>query len=472
VALTHRLTALAAAPGLPRRTIRLRLTLIYGGLFLICGAALLGITYLLVDNATAGCFTSTGRDGRIFGNCVGTASGAAKHTGPAQGLQVSGNGSPQVSSNVSKSAPPKLPSGLTPGVARVVDRYMEAAADSQHASEMNHLLIYSGIALAIMAATSVGLGWLTAGRVLRPLRTITTAAKDVSATSLHRRLALDGPDDELKELGDTFDGLLTRLEASFAAQRQFAANASHELRTPLAWQRTLVQVALADPDGDYESLRAACERVLASGAHQERILEALLTLSRGQAGLDKREPFDLATLAGHVLHSREADAQDRQLTIHTALAPAPATGDPRLAERLIANLVDNALRHNTPGGHIEIVTGTKNSHAVLVVTNTGPMIPAEAVDRLLRPFQRLSTDRTGHGEGLGLGLSIVQAIAQAHGAAPTIRPQPSGGLHAEVSFPEPSSPASTHAGADRPQPAEPAGQATRPRPGASPARRT
>jgi signal transduction histidine kinase len=438
VALTHRLTALAAAPGLSHRTIRLRLTLIYGGLFLICGAALLAITYLLVDNASAGCFTGTEQDGHTVAGCAGTPPSAAKHAGPAQGLQVSSSGS--------KSTTLKLPAGLTPGQARAVDRQMQAAAASQHASEMRQLLLYSGIALAIMAATSAGLGWLTAGRVLRPLRTITAAAKDISASSLHRRLALNGPDDELKELGDTFDGLLARLEASFATQRQFVANASHELRTPLALQRTLVQVALADPDGDYESLRAACGRVLASGAHQERILEALLTLSRGQAGLDRREPFDLAAMAGHVLHSREADAQDRQLAIHTALAPAPATGDPRLGERLIANLVDNALRHNTPGGYIEIVTGTKNTHAVLVVTNTGPIIPAEAIDRLLQPFQRLSVDRTSHGEGLGLGLSIVQAIAQAHGAALTLRPQPSGGLHAEVSFPQPSSPASTHAG--------------------------
>ncbi|MBO0815844.1 MAG: HAMP domain-containing histidine kinase [Actinobacteria bacterium] len=442
----------------------MRLTLIYGGLFLICGTALLGITYLLVNNATAGCVTGPVRDGPTIVRCVGTAPGAAAHVGPTHGRQVSSGGSNPTML--------KLPSGLTPGQARAVDRQMRAAVASQHASEMRQLLIYSGVALAIMAAISVVLGWLTAGRVLRPLRTITAAAKDVSATSLHRRLALDGPDDELKELGDTFDGLLARLEASFAAQRQFVANASHELRTPLALQRTLVQVALADPCGDYESLHAVCERVLTSGAHQERILEALLTLSRGQAGLDKREPFDLATLAGHVLHSREADAQDRQVAVHNALAPALASGDPRLAERLIANLVDNALRHNTTGGYIEIVTDTKNLHAVLVVTNTGPIIPAEAADRLLRPFQRLSVDRTGHGEGLGLGLSIVQAIAQAHGAALTIRPQPGGGLHAEVSFPEPSSPASTQTGADRPQPAEPVGQVTRPRPGALPARRT
>jgi signal transduction histidine kinase len=459
VALTHRLTALTLGSRRSRRTVRLRLTLIYGGLFLLCGAGLLGITYVLVDNATAGYFSSAGPNGRSVGGLVGPAAGAAKHGSPAQGLELSGNGP--------RSAAVKL----TPAQARAVTRQVEAAAASQHASEMRQLLFYSGVALAIMAAISAGAGWLVAGRVLRPLRTITAAARDISATSLHRRLALTGPDDELKELGDTFDGLLARLDASFAAQRQFAANASHELRTPLAWQRTLVQVALADPEADFASLRAACERVLASGAHQERILEALLTLTRGQAGLDKREPFDLATLAGHVLAARQPGAQDRQLAIHTALAPAPATGDPRLAERLIANLADNALAHNTPGGYIEIVTGIKNSRAVLSVINTGPVIPAAAVGGLLRPFQRLGADRTGHGEGLGLGLSIVQAITQAHGATLTIRPQPAGGLHAEVSFPEPSPAADTRAGADRPQPAEPSSQPAQPRPAASPARR-
>jgi len=441
VALHHRLAALAATPGRSRRSIRLRLTLIYGGLFLICGAGLLGITYALVDNATAvGFFSSTGPGGRtVVGGFVGAAPDAGKHGSAPQGLQVSGPGA--------KSTTLKQ---FTPEQARFVTQKMQAAAASQHASEMRQLLSYSGVALAIMAAISAGLGWLVAGRVLRPLRTITATAKDISATSLHRRLALTGPDDELKELGDTFDGLLARLQASFAAQRQFVANASHELRTPLALQRTLVQVALADPDADFESLRAACERVLASGAHQERILEALLTLSRGQAGLDKREPIDLAALAGHILHARQSDAQDRQLAIHSALAPAPANGDPRLAERLIANLADNALWHNAPGGSIEVLTGTMNSCAFLSVINTGPVVPAAAVDRLLQPFQRLSTDRTGHGEGLGLGLSIVQAITQAHGATLSIRPQRSGGLHVEVSFPPPGPAPGTRADVERP----------------------
>ncbi len=249
-----------------RRTIRLRLTLIYGGLFLICGAGLLAITYVLVDKTTAGYFFSSGRNGRTVAGYIDRPASVGKHSRSSVGVQISSNG-------------PRQTLKLTQGQARAVAGQMKALAGAQHASELHQLLIYSGIALAIMAAISVVLGWIMAGRVLRPLRAIMAAAKDISATSLHRRLALDGPDDELKELGDTFDDLLARLEASFAAQRQFVANASHELRTPLALQRTLVQVALADPDADSESLHAACARVLASGAHQERILEALLTRS-------------------------------------------------------------------------------------------------------------------------------------------------------------------------------------------------
>jgi signal transduction histidine kinase len=421
VALRHRLTALATAPGLSRRTIRMRLTLIYGGLFLLCGAGLLAITYVFVSNATAGYFASTGPHGSTVGGYLGGPGGAKPHGGQPAGLQINGPRSVKLSA----------------GQAQALARQTQALAASQHANEMHLLLIYSGIALAIMAVISVGLGWVVAGRILRPLRTITAAARDISATSLHRRLALGGPDDELKELGDTFDDLLGRLEASFRSQRQFVANASHELRTPLAWQRTLVQVTLADPDADAASLRAAHESVLASGAHQERIIEALLTLTRGQAGLDKREPFDLATLADRVLLTRQADAQDRQIAVDQALASAPATGDARLAERLIANLMDNALRHNLPGGHVEVVTGTKDCRAVLSVINTGPVVPPEAIGRLLRPFERLDPDRTGHSEGLGLGLSIVQAIAHAHEATLAICAQPAGGLQVEVSFRQP-----------------------------------
>jgi signal transduction histidine kinase len=434
MALRHRLVALAAGGGLPRRTIRLRLTVIYGGLFLVSGAALLAITYVLVSNATPNCFSGSGPGGQTAAGCV-----FGVPAGPAHGHSAAGK---TVSSASASST-----SALSAQQGRAANRQMQALAASWHNNELRQLLMKSGIALAIMAGASVVLGWGVAGRVLRPLRTITSAARDISATSLDRRLALDGPDDELKELGSAFDDLLSRLEAAFRAQRQFVANASHELRTPLAWQRTLAQVALADPDADAGSLRAAHERVLASGTQQERIIEALLTLSRGQAGLDRHEPFDLAELASQVVLTRQPEAQDRQLDLHTALAPARAAGDPRLAERLIANLVDNALRHNQPGGYVEVVTGTRGSCSVLSVINTGPVVPVGAVDRLLQPFHRLGPDRTGHGDGLGLGLSIVQAVAQAHGAVLTLRPQPLGGLRAEVSFPwpEPTAPASSPA---------------------------
>jgi signal transduction histidine kinase len=410
MSLRHLAASLAdRSPHLPRRTIRLRLTALYAVLFLLSGAGLLAITYVLVSAATAsGCYRQP----------LHTASHhAAARTAC---LAPGGHGG-------------SAPSGL------------QALVASQHANTMNQLLVYSGVALGIMAVVSAGLGWVMAGRALRPLRDITATARQISATSLDRRLALAGPGDEITELGNTIDDLLGRLEAAFAAQRRFAANASHELRTPLAWQRTLAQVALADPDADAASLRAAHERVLAAGAHQERIIEALLMLARGQAGLANRDTFDLANLAGQVITARHAEAQDRQLRVHTALASAPVAGDLRLAERLIANLADNALRHNTPGGYVEVVTRTRGSHAVLLVTNTGPIVPAAAVDQLLQPFQRLGSDRTAHGHGLGLGLSIVKAIADAHGANLTIRPQHSGGLHAEVAFPQPAT--SSSAGA-------------------------
>jgi signal transduction histidine kinase len=194
--------------------------------------------------------------------------------------------------------------------------------------------------------------------------------------------------------------------------------------TPLARQRVISQVALADPGATINSLRAAHKRVLACGAEQEQLIEALLTLARGQAGLDTQEPFALATVTRQALTARQPEAAYRKLTLHAELGPAPAAGSPRLAERLAANLVDNALRHNTPGGRVAITTGTKNSRAVLSVTNTGPAVPPKAIDRLFQPFQRLGTDRTSRGDGLRLGLFIVKAIADSHDASIAASPQP------------------------------------------------
>jgi signal transduction histidine kinase len=299
-----------------------------------------------------------------------------------------------------------------------------------------------------VAVLSVALGWFIADRALRPLRTITTAARQISAASLSERLALAGPRDELTELADTIDQLLARLEAAFNAQRQFIANAAHELRTPLARQRVISQVALADPGATIESLRAAHERALASGVQQQQLIDALLALARGQAGLDKRESIDLADVAAQVLAARQPEIDERHLKLHAMLSPAPAAGSRRLAERMAANLIDNAVRYNLPGGQIEVVTRTSDSRAVVSVANTGPTISV-AVDRLFQPFQRLAADRTRADGGLGLGLSIVQAIADAHNATITARPNPGGGLIIDVTFPDPENGAPTaHARAE------------------------
>ncbi|MDX6453559.1 MAG: hypothetical protein QOH16_3608 [Gaiellaceae bacterium] len=388
---------------LPKRSVRLRLTLLYGTLFLASGAALLAINYVLVERQyTSNFFVST----------------STPDAGPGvvDGTTVQG----------------PIPSPLG-GV--ITKQQIVAAAQNTSTAALHQLLYQSGIALAIMAVASIWLGWLIAGRALSPLRTITNAARDISASNLHRRLALEGPDDEVRQLANTFDDLLGRLEASFDAQRQFVANASHELRTPLTLERTLVEVALADPDATIDTLRATCERVLGVGEQQERLIEALLTLSRSQRGLDRREPFDLAVIAGETLETRAPEAESRGLSVDAALDPAPAAGDQRLGERLVANLVDNAARHNVPGGRIDVATTTEAGRAVLTVLNTGPVISPDDLDRLAQPFQRLNGERNGDDDGLGLGLSIVHAISAAHGATIATRARPNGGLEIAVTFP-------------------------------------
>jgi signal transduction histidine kinase len=411
-----RINALAFSSHRPRRTIRLRLTAIYGGLFLLCGAGLLAITYALVDHATPNYFSTTGPGGAR--SIIATTHGKGSSAGSRPSLHSSGGQPP-----------------LTPKQTAAQAHQLQVLGANQHANELHQLLVYSGVALAIMAVLSVALGWLIAGRVLRPLRTITTTVRQISATNLNRRLALSGPEDELKELGDTFDDLLDRLENFIAAQRQFVANASHELRTPLAWQRTLVQVALDDPGATLESLRAAHERVLASGAQQERLIEALLTLTRGQTGPERREPLDLAEIVDQIVLGRQVRANQGALDIHTTLEPAQTTGDPRLVERLVINLVDNALRYNVENGRVDITTATQDGRAILSVANAGPMVPSEAVNQLVQPFRRLGSERVNHDGGLGLGLSIVNAIVAAHRAELDIRAGLTGGLIVEIRFP-------------------------------------
>ncbi|HUN78892.1 MAG TPA: ATP-binding protein [Solirubrobacteraceae bacterium] len=455
---------------LPRRTARLRLTALYGGLFLLSGVVLVAVTYGLFERATeyrtphlpkvphalairhlevpfpASSYEGPGPVGQSF-------------QPPAHPRQLA---QAQQELGQARQALVKARPNLTVGVPTLLGRVQQQVTQAQRqlthdqrqlanavrqlaavgpvqaaqrAADSHELLVNSAIALAIVAVLALLAGWLVAGRMLRPIRTITRTARRISYTSLHERLALDGPQDELKELGDTLDDLFGRLEAAFEAQRQFVANASHELRAPLTRQRALIQVALADPDASPASLRAAHERVLASEQSLEQIIDALLALTRGQAGPQRREPLDLAALAARALLAREPEAAGRGVDVHATLASAPAVGDPRLVERLIANLLDNAIRHNVAEGHVEIATGVRRGRGFLRVANSGPTIPPEEVPRLLQPFQRLHGNRTNHAGGNGLGLAIVDAVAAAHGAALSVQPRPDGGLAVEVAFP-------------------------------------
>jgi signal transduction histidine kinase len=289
--------------------------------------------------------------------------------------------------------------------------------------------------LAVMAMVSLAVGWLIAGRFVRPLRAIITAARDISASNLHQRLGMRGRGDEFTELGETLDDLFGRLEAAFQAQRHFIANASHELRTPLSAGRALLQVAIADPEPTVETLRATCQELVELGDQQERLIAALLALANSQRGIGELECLDLADITRDVVLARQDEAQRRGVHLGVALAAAPATGDASLAESLVANLIDNAIRHNLPGGQVEISTRLSIAGAVVSVGNTGAVIPPDAVEDLFQPFRQLGTQRTRRGEGHGLGLAIVRAIADAHNTALTARARPGGGLDIQVTFP-------------------------------------
>jgi signal transduction histidine kinase len=361
-----------------RPTVRLKMTLLYAGVFFVAGALLLSVSYALVRTNL---------------------------TDPANLRNL-----PQDNWQINEAV------------------QHEVAGDA-----LARLRTQYAIALAAMTGLSVLLGWGVAGRVLRPLKRITATAQRVSQDNLDERIGLEGPRDELKELADTFDGMLGRLSGAFASQRRFVANASHELRTPLTVIRTELDVTLSDPNATVADLRAMGETVRDATLATERLIQALLTLARSDGGVTRRDPVDLAESARLALAHTGAEAGARAIQVHETLEAAPVRGDRRLLDRLVANLVENAVRHNREGGTMEIRTATAAGRSTVEVRNDGALIPPEAVASLLEPFQRL--DRAAPGDGVGLGLSIVRSVAEAHGGSVELRSRPSGGLVVRVSLP-------------------------------------
>jgi signal transduction histidine kinase len=405
----------------PRWTARLRLTLWYGGLFLLAGLVLVATSYLLVRQR----LMPTGAG--VAGTVVSTPTGDVVCSQPG-GCQKLPFGAAKVRSD------PNL--GSDPNQGFYITRGQVAALKSSFLSDAMRTFLQTMLGvLVLMALLSLGLGWLVAGRVLRPLQRITATAKRLSERTLDQRIALDGPDDELKELADTFDGLLARLDAAFDAQRRFAANASHELRTPLAISRTEVDVALADPGVSVAELRAMAERVRDATGRSERLIEGLLTLARSEQELRSWEPADLADAAALALQHTHHQDGAAGLRLVTHLGRAPVAGDPALLERLVANLVENAVRHNQPGGWLEVATGTSDGRAFVQVANGGRAIPTGQVESLFEPFRRLDGRVASPTRGAGLGLSIVRSVARAHGGHAHARALPGGGLEVTVRLP-------------------------------------
>jgi signal transduction histidine kinase len=311
-----------------------------------------------------------------------------------------------------------------------------AGLQAQRQSALGDLLAFSLAGLAVLTVAAGGLGWFMSGRVLRPVQVITQTARRASEQHLGERLALTGPRDELKELADTFDDMLERLDAAFATQRRFVANASHELRTPLTVMRTAIDVTLAKPSPTARQLTDMAVRVGRSIDRAETMIEALLTLAVSDQGKLSTEFTDLAAWAEDAIDAAAPEIKRLNLRVDAELDPAETTGDPQLLERMIGNLVDNAVRHNEPGGWIRLRTGSSATAAYLQIANSGPYIPDNAVPSLFEPFRRMQA-RTTARDGVGLGLSIARSVVTAHRATVTIRSQPAGGLDISVVIPQP-----------------------------------
>ncbi|MQA73435.1 MAG: HAMP domain-containing protein [Solirubrobacterales bacterium] len=400
-----RLANLASRPQLPRRTVRLRLTLLYGVLFLLSGAALLAITYLLVSRSTG--------DRVLFTARAGT---------PPE-LQAPGGLD-------------NFPSqGPIPNRLEDTTKQLRAQAANQRDDQLEQLLIQSGIALGVMSIVSIGLGWLIAGRVLGPLRTMTATTRQISEHNLHERLALEGPSDELKDLGDTIDGLLARLEAAFEAQRRFVANASHEMRTPLAMMRTSLDVTAAKPGPVPPELSTLDGKLREGLDRADRLLESFLTLARAQHdGVPEQTTVSLPEIVSATVADRGDAIEAKGIELRWELGPLKVIGSETLLTHLVENVIDNAIRHNETGGWIRVETRAGNPGQV-VVESGGPRLEPDAIRDLSQPFRRLGAERTSSQNGIGLGLSIVAAIVNAHGGELDLAAQSEGGLRVRVALP-------------------------------------
>jgi signal transduction histidine kinase len=389
----------------PRLTVRARLTSLYTALFSLCGAIVVAVSYTLVAQ-------------------LGVAS-RGQAPSPSSLVQFVAR---------CQSRQRDARSGGAALAAKCNAALQQLGAAQQRSLTLSHLLEYSLITLAVVIAAAAVLGWIVAGRSLRPVRQITAAARAASERDLSARVALSGPRDELRELAETFDDMLARLDVAFTGQRHFMANASHELRTPLTVMRTTIDVVLGDPGSGPDDLRAMAVDVRAAVDHADHLIGALFILARNERGLTTHEEADLATIAEDVLDGAALGGQQ----VHATLEPAVVSGDPMLLERLVANLVENAARYNTAAGDIWITTGTTTEgSSQLTVANTGPPVSPADISRIFEPFQRL-TERAAH-EGLGLGLALVASIAAIHNGTATAQPRDSGGLSVAVTIPSASS---------------------------------
>jgi len=413
----------------PRRrglTIRLKLTLWYGGLFLAAGILLIAINYFMVRDSLA---VAPEKARAAVAEQFGIPRELLEVTFPGDRLfQFGDSRTPGRSDRV------ELYVETENGVLVSVPQLLRQAQLELKKEALRQLWTRSLLALAIITVLAFGLAWLVAGRMLRPLQAITSTARRLSVSNLHERIALKGPRDELKELADTFDEMLARLDAAFQAQKDFVANASHELRTPLTIIRTEIDVALSNPNPDPEELREMGAAVAEAVERSERLIDSLLVLARAESSPGTAE-LDLADIAEQEVERVSPQAELSRLQLELDLRPTPVRGDPELLARMVGNLVENAVRHNFEDGWFSVKTGTQDGQAVLEVANSGPLIPPEELDRLFDRFYRPDRSRSRKTGGFGLGLSIVKSVATAHGGQVKLEALEGGGLRVTVTLP-------------------------------------